>query len=219
MRVDARPAVDAPEGIDAPGGSDAPTVDAPATDGGATVDAPSTASGDCDVDADCPGGTCVALTPGGYRVCRTPPVEATTCGEPGIDQCCTSADCTTGACYLGPIVRSCGGAVRLPFNECASDMCADDGDCGTDQICAPAGTFAPVAYCVAGSCHHDADCTAEAGGECVVARDPCCSIPTGLVCAYASDGCRTSADCTMGYCTNDGVRARCVNDGGPFCPL
>lgn len=224
---------------DAPVGLDAPSADAPATDdattspdaptaldaGGGTdsgggADAPSTASGDCDTDADCPGGTCVELVPGGFRVCRTQPVEETTCGMPGIDECCTTADCAPGeTCFLGPIVETCGGPTRLPFNECASDLCATDADCGADRICAPAGTFAPVAVCVSGSCHHDADCTAEAGGRCVVARDPCCNIAVGLLCAYASDGCRSSADCTTGYCELDGTRARCVGGPGPFCPL
>ena len=107
--------------------------------------------------------------------------------------------------------------MRLPFNECAVDECRNDTDC-TDGVCAPAGTFAPVASCVAAACLHDDDCTAEAGGTCVLTVDPCCAIPTGLVCSYPSDGCSTSDPCATGYCDATDGRARCRTDGGPFCP-
>lgn len=226
-RVDAGPADDGGPSVDAgPADAGGPSVDAgpadaggPSADAGANIDGgPSTARGDCAVDADCPGGVCIELVPGGYRVCRVTPVPATGC-EPGRpDACCTTADCISGTCFLGPIHRSCGGAVRLPTNECGVDECATDSDC-TVGVCAPAGTFAPVASCVSASCFVDADCVAEAGGHCVVSLDPCCSIPVGLVCSYDSDGCTTSADCVTGYCQVTDGRARCTGGPGPFCPL
>ena len=159
---------------------------------------------------------CIELVPGGYRVCQVPPVEATSCEAGRSDECCNGSECATGDCFLGPIRRFCGGAKRLPFNECMTDQCASDGDC-TDAICAPRGTFAPVAVCVAGACHTDADCTAEAGGSCVVVTEPCCGIRAGLFCSYPSDGCQSNADCTSGYCAISGDRARCMS-GGPICP-
>ena len=217
-RVDAASGTDS--GADASSGTDSGSGSegGPGIDAGTTVDAGTSSMGDCLTDADCPGGTCVALVPGGYRVCRVTPVPATGC-EPGRgDACCTSADCAMGTCFLGPIHPSCGGVFRAPNNECGVDECATNADC-TDGVCAPAGTFAPVATCVSASCFHDADCTAEVGGHCVIALDPCCSIPVGLVCSYDRDGCRTSADCAAGYCNAVGGRARCDTGGGPFCPL
>ncbi len=215
---DAAPAVDGGVELDAAPPLDGGTqVDAARADAGA-LDAGASALGDCRTNADCPGGTCVELVPGGYRVCQTPPTLATGC-DPARpeDQCCTSADCAAGICVLGPAHRFCGGEVRNPFNECVLPECTSTADCH-DAVCAPAGTFAPMATCVAAACLHDTDCRDEAGGRCVVARDPCCGIPVGLVCSYPSDGCRTDADCAVGYCQSVGGRTRCVDDGGPFCP-
>jgi hypothetical protein len=199
------------------GGSDGGGSDGGGSDGGGSDGGGSTARGDCASTTDCPaGGMCIELVPGGYRVCQVPPVEATSCEAGRSDECCNGSECATGDCFLGPIRRFCGGAKRLPFNECMTDQCASDGDC-TDAICAPRGTFAPVAVCVAGACHTDADCTAEAGGSCVVVTEPCCGIRAGLFCSYPSDGCQSNADCTSGYCAISGDRARCMS-GGPICP-
>jgi len=215
--------VDAPSASDA--GRDAPSAldvgeDAPRLDGGELADGGgSGAMGDCDTDADCdPGMQCIELLPGGYRVCRGTPVEATECDAGEFDDCCDSSDCKSGACYLGPIHAFCGGPVRLPSNVCASDECGADADCTDGAVCAPAGTFAPVAVCIHAVCLHDTDCTAEAGGHCVVARDACCDRAAGLLCTYDSDGCRSDSDCTSGYCGNDGTRARCTA-GAAICPL
>jgi hypothetical protein len=86
-------------------------------------------------------------------------------------------------------------------------------------ICLPGGilgTYGPG--CIYRACTADGDCTAEAGGRCELGFDPCSGLPYGLVCSYPSDGCRTNADCTGGYCslaTTTG-RARCV-PGQPKC--
>lgn len=214
-----------PEGTDAPlvdgGASDGGASDGGTSDGGASdagPDAPgSSAMGDCRSDADCPEGTCVELTPGGYRVCRVTPVEATGCDAGRADACCDSGDCAIGACYLGPIRAFCGGPLREPANECGAAECSTDADCADGTLCAPAGTFGPVALCVTASCRVDADCNAEAGGHCVVVTEPCCGVRVGLLCTYDSDGCRSDADCTSGYCGIELGRSRCTA-GGPICP-
>jgi hypothetical protein len=127
---DAAPARDAVVDADLPrdGGSDA-GADSDASlvrDGGNDASVP--VSGECTTDGDCPGGTCVALVPGGYHVCLTPPVPATHCGAIGADECCDTGDCASGqTCYLGPIHAVCGGAFMLPNNVCASDECASSG--------------------------------------------------------------------------------------------
>src|SRR5262245_45711630 len=56
--------------------------------------------GRCSTNADCPGGTCVELVPGGFRVCSTPPVAPQPCSDAGssLDQCCGS--CAAGTCTL-----------------------------------------------------------------------------------------------------------------------
>lgn len=209
-----------PESMSLDAGPDTPaTPDAPAgEDASDSADGGSSAMGDCDTDADCEAGShCIELVPGGYRVCRETPTEATTCdGE--FDDCCDSSDCATGACYLGPIRAFCGGPVHVPSNVCASDECATDVDCPDGNVCAPAGTFAPVATCTYAACRHDSDCTAESGGHCVVAHNSCCDAPVGLLCTYDGDACRSDSDCVSGYCGNDGTRARCMTDS-PICPL
>lgn len=209
-------------GIDAPAPrSDGGNGDGGSGDGGSDTsltDGGSGAMGDCDGDDDCDAGEqCIELVAGGYRVCRGTPMEATAC-EGDFDDCCESADCERGACYLGPIHAACGGPVRVPTNVCASDECASDTDCTDGNVCAPAGTFAPVAVCTYAACRRDADCSAEAGGHCVVAQNSCCDGPVGLLCSYDSDGCRSDGDCPGGYCSNDGTRARCAA-GAPICPL
>src|SRR5262245_17760074 len=39
--------------------------------------------GDCVTDADCNGSMCVEVTKGGFKVCLSPPPEATQCANPG----------------------------------------------------------------------------------------------------------------------------------------
>ncbi|MCC6556082.1 MAG: hypothetical protein IT372_24235 [Polyangiaceae bacterium] len=177
-------------------------------------------SGDCDTGADCPGSECVEITPGGFRVCRVDPVPATSCQEPNLDECCSSAECDVGECLTQPIVPYCGGPQPAIYNVCAADQCAGDLDCGEGAICAPAGTLGrQVAACAAASCKLDTDCAAEPGGICAPVDDYCCGSPTGLFCVYPSDGCRTSSECPSGqYCEiSPEGRTHCV-DGVPACP-
>ena len=178
-----------------------------------------TASGDCETSADCGGDPCVELTPGGYRVCQIDYPEASSCLDPSIDECCTTADCAFGSCYATPIVPFCGGAEQQPFNVCVADQCADDAACGAGSICAPAGTLArKVRACAPASCKVNADCTAEPSGVCAPVVDPCCGYPAGLHCVYPG-GCRSNTDCPGGYCElgQDGA-TRCMT-GAPICPL
>lgn len=160
-----------------------------------------TQSGDCKSDADCGGQSCVEVTAGGFKICLTPPPEATVCsaGGPTMDQCCSSSECQGGGrCYLSTAVPSCGGAAMAEYNYCAGDGCQDDSGCqgaGIAQICAPAGAFGqPGRACMNAYCRSDADCTKKAGGQCVPVSQPCCSVPAGLACVYP-DGCRNDQDC------------------------
>ena len=206
---------------------------APSGDGGADattrVDAGSGgAGGDCTTSADCGGAPCVAIVPGGFRVCAPVPPEATSCvpARP-TDQCCTSADCAAtggGRCYFSNGLPFCGGAVPAPANICFSDNCTRDEDCfgGTtgEAACVPAGVSGfPGRACLMTFCRRDADCTAEPGGVCATVRDACCGLVAGLACVYRS-GCRTNADCEAGSCVLDTARGigRCEPGGVP-CPL
>lgn len=166
--------------------------------------------GDCKTNADCKVGQCVELTKGGYKVCASDPKEATMCSQGGGDECCSSADCAMqgGSCYAGTDLQFCGGAFPA-FNRCVKDGCASDADCGGSQlpaICAPDGAFGlPKRSCLVAFCHTDADCTAKAGGVCVLVGDnPCCShqAPEGLGCVYPG-GCATDAECPGGACDLD----------------
>jgi hypothetical protein len=170
--------------------------------------------GECAVDNDCPGGMCVALTPGGYTVCTSFPNEATAC-DSSPSECCTSADCPPGAaCYAAFDLQFCGGAFPA-FNECVADGCQSDADCdlmGPPQICAPAGAFhQPKRQCMTAYCHTDADCNAMPGGECLLVGDnPCCTNPSpdGLGCVYPGD-CAIDSDCpNNGTCSIDSTTGR-----------
>jgi hypothetical protein len=169
----------------------------PGTGGGST-------SGDCATNADCKGGTCAPITPGGYKVCLNVPPESTGCHPPPqmpADQCCTSADCTGGKkCFDSSLIsQQCGGPFMPPYNECASDQCTSDAMCGAGgsgpQICVPAGAYGvPIRVCLVAYCHADSDCKAKPGGVCVPVSQPCCQTPAGLGCVYPG-GCRNDMDC------------------------
>jgi hypothetical protein len=179
---------------------------------------------DCKSAADCAGKPCVALTPGGYMVCEAPPPEATKCAPPGtlpMDQCCASADCKTGKCYLSTSLPQCSGPAMATYNECVSDACATDADCknGTlPQICTPAGAFGfATRQCLAAYCHTDADCGAKAGGHCATVSQPCCSTPGGLACVYPG-GCQKDTDCASDgskHCQIDATSKQGVCIVGP----
>ena len=188
-------------------------------DSGAGLDAGSDAgepvqSGDCDSAGDCPGADCVELTPGGYRVCSTPVMDATSCTGGGgitLDQCCDTGECAPGSrCVNSSGVPFCGGAFMEPRNLCYADQCGADSECGTGRLCLPAEVFGfPYRRCTSAGCRADADCSDSPGGQCVPVQNPCCGIPIGLGCAYP-DTCRDSSDCPSGWCDIG-------PDGNTFC--
>jgi Cys-rich repeat protein len=178
-----------------------------ATGGSTSSTSSGSVSHGCKTNADCGGGTCQALTPGGYSVCLSTPAEATTCqmGGPPM-QCCSSAQCASmggGSCYPSQSLQFCGGA-QLQSNTCVTDRCTSDADCVKNTapaICAPAGTFGnPMRFCLNAWCKTDADCTTKPGGACVlVGNNPCCKLPApdGLACVYPGS-CVTDSDCPKG---------------------
>lgn len=199
------------------GGSDgAVSIDGGGVDSGSAVDAGEVGeAGQCTSDADCAGGTCVEVAPG-IGVCVGTAEEATACsGTPDIDECCDSSECTEGACYLGPVTPYCGGPAMVAHNVCASDLCSSDADCA-DGVCLPAGAFSrPVRTCLPAGCTSDADCSAEAGGRCVLYYDPCCGSPS-LQCRYPG-GCRTADDCPSRNCAVRDGKLSC-DPMPPACP-
>jgi len=176
-----------------------------ATGGSTTSGCGGSTAGDCQTDADCMGGTCAPLTPGGYLVCLDVAPPATSCAVPKtpMDQCCTSADCKGGkACYSTGVLTLClGGPPPEIYNACVSDQCQSDADCAAGTapaICAPAGAFNyPLRECFTAYCRTDADCTAQPCGACVTVSQPCCGVPAGLACVYPG-GCSKNADCGQG---------------------
>jgi hypothetical protein len=178
-----------------------------------------TKHGDCATDADCPGGACVHITPGGFRVCQTPPEVAMDCVS-GLDQCCPGTPCPDNApCYAGPLVPYCGGIPPETENQCAVDQCTQDADCAPGQICGIAGALGrKVRACAAAGCKVDADCDASSGGVCAPIADPCCGTFAGLFCVYPGNGCRSNADCDgSSFCQISGSSATCQS-GSPVCP-
>ncbi len=176
--------------------------------------------GDCHSDAECAPGKCVELTPGGFRVCDVPPMEATACTHGAQDQCCTSKDCTSPEkCFEGPVIPRCLGVVMLPANQCAGNGCQRSADCPNNGVCIPAGALSfKVSGCLPTGCHVNADCTAKPSGVCATVFNSCCStVAQGLFCVYPGEGCRTSADCKGGHCAINGNLAHCV-PGPAICP-
>jgi hypothetical protein len=180
--------------------------------------------GDCQIDSDCaPGGQCVEVTPGGFRVCQYDPTPATMCMNPVQDQCCDDKPCPNGEpCYLGPLVPYCGGIVGPDnYNQCAVDQCASDGECPEGFICAIAGTIdRKIRACVYAPCKVDADCGDFPGGYCAPVVDSCCGAVGGLYCVYPNNGgCLKDGDCPVGqFCVLGEKTATCSPSPMP-CPL
>jgi hypothetical protein len=204
------------------GGTTAIVTSATSTAASSSAGGGSTSGGDCTSDADCPGGTCVALTPGGWKVCAVPQPEVTACNGGPADQCCSSSQCmgNNAGCYSSYV--ECGGAPPIPGNVCTSDQCEADTDCSSfgPAICTPANVFGvPNRMCLPAYCHTNADCVLKAGGVCRPVDRMCCSIPEGLACVYPGD-CTTFNDCTnpedaCGIDPGTGESV-CVHDEG--CP-
>jgi hypothetical protein len=182
-------------------------------------------TGDCATEADCGGAPCAEVTPGGFKVCLSSPPEATACGaNQPQDQCCTSADCSKGKCYLSTSFPYCGGPAMAEYNLCAADQCASAADCKGDlpAICTPAGAFGwPVRECVVALCETNADCNAKQNGYCAPVNTTCCNVPAGLACVYPG-GCRADADCASDgskHCELDqSSKSGVCKDGPALCP-
>jgi hypothetical protein len=96
----------------------------------------------------------------------------------------------------------CGGAPPPMISTCRYDACAADADCDDGTICAPGGfpgAGRVVNYCLRAQCATDAECSARAGGQCVLLSDaPHCYGTYGFTCTYADDPCRGHGDCDLG---------------------
>jgi hypothetical protein len=162
------------------------------------------ARGTCTTAVDCGGNPCAVIPDGslGWHTCIEMVAEATACtGEPG-EACCSTADCSSGACYVGPLWY-CGGAAPVPANVCVVGECSTDSECNAKShgLCLPQGAFGEAeARCVYGDCRLDADCTSRSEGECRPFFDPCHGRLIGFSCTYDDSVCRSSADCVGQYC-------------------
>jgi hypothetical protein len=192
---------------------------------GTTSTCTSPPAGDCTTDADCHGGTCAPLTPGGYLVCLNVPPPATPCPTSLGNECCTSADCTQGKkCLPNKSFPNCGKGEPLA-NLCAHDFCTTDAQCvaGANtgpQICNPAGAVGfPVRTCFTAYCRTDADCTAHPCGACLPIPGTCCAVSDGLACVYPG-GCSKSTDCGQGdACQIDPMTGTSACLPAPPCPI
>lgn len=165
----------------------------------------STNGGDCQSSMECMGGgTCVELTPGGFRTCQYPAQPNTQCGlgqggmsgtggggggtggaAPVLDECCENVedvnDCGDNElCITTPLYPSCGQQ-EPPHNICQNDghECDNNANCSNNDqgpgFCIPEGTFgSQVRKCIRISCATDSECTAQPGGRCVPVDETCC---------------------------------------------
>jgi hypothetical protein len=181
-------------------------------------------SGECDTDADCPSSDCYELVPGGYRVCRIVPVEATGPSGAQGDFCDTSADCPDNQrCFLE--TAHCATTEYPPWNVCLSDQCQQDSDC-PDPGDPPGIAFCggpdltiglPRRRCVYAFCYRDTDCTEVPGGKCAPISQ-CCRDIVALGCVYPG-GCTSARDCEGGYCSINSldIRSQCAPQPHPYC--
>ena len=179
-------------------------------------------SGDCNSSDECPGSTCVEVSPGGFRVCKQIFEEALFCQDEisGTDECCSTIDCQEGACFDSQQAQPiCAGVPPLARNVCGVDDCDADADCGAGFLCTQPGTFdSALRHCVAVSCTQDRDCKDERDGSCAPIEEGCCGLTVTLACTYPSDGCRSDGDCgAERICEIEAGRARCVA-GQRACP-
>lgn len=206
----------------------------PPRDAGSTDARAKASAGRCANDSDCdPGGHCVELAPGGYRVCSYPPPAPEVCtNDPSRqDECCET--CDGGICTLQ---TSCGGAFILPRNVCAVSQCTTNADCGASAICLPSGFgSANVRTCLkVTDCVRHSDCVAAPDGVCALigivgplsqcAPWPCpgglsTQFAAGLACIYGGE-CAGDEDCAKGggHCEKIGGRPVCRSGVRNLCP-
>lgn len=180
----------------------------------------------CQTDAQCGADqACAPASIGEPCACLDRPARQRS--ECPADVCCADAECPAepgrgAVCTLERTDRQqvgCGGAAPGPANQCLSDACVEDADCGGGQACVRAGQYGfVVSTCVPSHCRSDADCTDHPGGECTPFFVACRN--AGFWCTYTEDPCRTDADCRDGgeprFCQPvAGEPTRCVVEGPP----
>jgi len=167
--------------------------------------------------------TCEEVVPGGFRACVGDLTEVSTCMNPSLDECCDTSECETGICALSVSYPTgpCGLGGADILNECLSDECQTDEDCGSGSVCIWQGVEGALRSCIPATCRSDADCAAAPFGECAYIAGECLEAPSGsdyrepqLACIYAGDYCISNSDCasdapTLLMCVIEDGRAVC----------
>ena len=189
-----------------PDADSAESEDQPAEDGPADApeeELPVTEHGECTSSEDCDGRPCVRVPdePGGFWTCVDPESEeATECGAPEVDECCTSDDCTEGedgGCFYHEDI-SCGGPVYMSHNMCFYTECREDDDCDEDMLCMPKGVYGFLRNtCAYATCRTQLDCSERPEGYCRPLLNPCCPVIAGYYCVDP-EVCETDDDCSDG---------------------
>jgi hypothetical protein len=159
----------------------------------------------CKTSDECPGGSCQPLiaTVAGYQkaspigACTYPIEEATACLGSPLDECCISADCTSGKCVKFPPNPECPDpSPPTPHNVCTQNNCA----CSyTTSYCIPAGAWGyKESACLQGHCWQDSTCEGyEPGSKCLPVFDPC-GKALAIACVPPVIGCQRQSDCPAG---------------------
>jgi len=184
----------------------------------------------CGVDADCPGGACVAGT---CATCadliKNGAETDVDCGGPDCDAagkacaigkaCAVDLDCATGAsCSSGTCVAQLpGGAPCVAAHQCATGSCVDGVCCDTACDAACHACAAALTGVGEGTCSAVPDGTVDPRHLCAAESPPGCG-QTGScragTCAYVASGtpcgaatCTGGQETLAGSCTGDGACA------------
>jgi hypothetical protein len=191
---------------------------------------------DCDADAHCAGGACVADNPDGQ-----PCVDAGDCTSDhcGNGFCCAAGDCCRQPADCPPaytVASTCDTPATCQGTRrdatCLAATCAisegleDDGGCGPDvvaQDCAPyqpvrcTGAVRQIAPICGAACGSDAEC--QPGFHCDVTCQP--DVPDGLSCDEDSDcagkRCANGFCCPSGNCCGTATDCPAGDHDAPSC--
>ena len=171
----------------------------------------------CESDADCGSGTCLYVVDGhtDVRACQySVDIWMHECNTESWG-CCSDEECPDGICAAMEI-NYCGGAPPGEENECVTQECLVDGDCGQGSVCLDMGVLGRLTgTCIPASCTQNSDCTGEEP-QCSLVYNGVTCPGLQLSCTNQESTCRWYGDCALGFlCVGSSSGASCLEEAMP----